>query len=165
LARVARWNGQTIGDHAFSVAQHSLIVTDIFESLNPNATRSEVMAALLHDAPEYVVGDLISPFKAALSLDYKAFELRLLDAIHARFSVGAISDDCFAAIKSADRIAAFYEATRLAGFSIDEAREFFGWPAIDPTLTESLESLSPLPANDAQKYYLARFTGIGLARN
>ncbi|MFN0217930.1 MAG: hydrolase [Hyphomicrobium sp.] len=164
LARVARWNGQTTGDYAFSVAQHSLVVTDIFELLNPDATNCEVLAALLHDAPEYVVGDLISPFKAALSLDYKAFELNLLDAIHARFSVGAISANGLAAIKSADRIVAYYEATQLAGFSIDEASEFFGRPPNPLQIAKSLVRLSPLPANEAQKRYLARFTKICATR-
>ncbi len=89
LARVARWNGQTLGDHAFSVAQHALLVTDIAAALAPAAERRWLLAALLHDAPEYVIGDLISPFKAAVGLDYKAFELRLLEAIYRRFGLPA----------------------------------------------------------------------------
>src|SRR4029078_13051198 len=87
LARLARWNGQTIGDHAFSVAEHCLLVETIAGALVPKLERSFRLAALMHDAPEYVIGDLISPFKAALSLDYKAFEARLLAAIHLRFGL------------------------------------------------------------------------------
>ena len=87
LARVARWNGQTIGDHAYSVAQHALLVEDITAASAPDWPVAWRLAALLHDAPEYVVGDLISPFKAAIGLDYKAFENRLLAAIHARFGL------------------------------------------------------------------------------
>src|SRR5947209_1526597 len=102
LARVARWNGQTKGAHAFSVAQHSLIVTDIVEALWPGFTPNELLAALLHDAPEYVVGDLISPFKAAIGLDYKAFELRLLQAIYCRFGIRELSVAATAAVKQAD---------------------------------------------------------------
>src|SRR6185295_16120931 len=118
LARVARWNGQTLGDHAFSVAQHALLVADITVALKPGCERSWLLAALLHDAPEYVIGDLISPFKAAVGLDYKAFELKLLEAIHRRFGLPpSIPDRISAAIKSADRIAAYYEATQLAGFT------------------------------------------------
>ena len=112
LARVARWNGQTTGPHAFSVAQHSLLV----EMLLPQGHDDWRLAALLHDAPEYVVGDLISPFKAALGLDYKAFENRLLGAIHVRFGLPeTLPADVGAAIKQADRIAAYWEATELAG--------------------------------------------------
>src|SRR5262247_2061227 len=87
LARVARWNGQTLGDHAYSVAQHALLVVDIAAALRPSSERHWLLAALLHDAPEYVIGDLISPFKAAVGLDYKAFELRLLKAIHLAFGL------------------------------------------------------------------------------
>src|SRR5665647_3909123 len=110
LARVARWNGQTIGAHAFSVAQHALFVEDIALARNPQWPDRWRLAALLHDAPEYVVGDLISPFKTAIGLDYKAFELRLLAAIHQRFGLpGILPTDVQAQIKAADRIAAYYE--------------------------------------------------------
>src|SRR5262245_26706180 len=115
LARVARWNGQTVGEYALTVAQHALIVEDIAGALQPDATPAFRLMALLHDAPEYVIGDLISPFKAAIGLDYKAFEKRLLRAIHARFDLpGEAPPDCATAIKAADRIAAYFEATCLA---------------------------------------------------
>src|SRR5499425_2402714 len=89
LARVARWNGQTSGDHAFSVAQHSVLVERLTGELNPRLSREVRLMALLHDAPEYVIGDLISPFKAAVGIDYKDFELRLLASIHVRFGLPA----------------------------------------------------------------------------
>ena len=109
LARVARWNGQTRGDHAFSVAQHCLLVTDITAASRSRLDRRWELAALLHDAPEYVVGDLISPFKAAVGIDYKAFELRLLAAIHIRFGLPAkLPQEITKLIKRADRVAAFY---------------------------------------------------------
>ena len=130
MARVARWNGQTVGAHAFSVAQHALIVEDIAIAAQPDwPSRNWRLAALLHDAPEYVVGDLISPFKTAIGLDYKAFELRLLAAIHARFGVPAdLPSDVQSEIKAADRIAAYFEATRLAGFN-DRGSNDLLWPA------------------------------------
>src|SRR5688572_32572502 len=125
LARVARWNGQTLGDHAFSVAQHALLVTDIAAALKPPGEPRWLLAALLHDAPEYVIGDLISPFKAAVGLDYKAFERRLLRAIHTRFGLPPEAPPAAVdAIKSADRIAAYFEATRLAGFTQEEAERY-----------------------------------------
>src|SRR5665647_2387685 len=116
LARVARWNGQTIGAHAFSVAQHALFVEDIALARNPQWPDRWRLAALLHDAPEYVVGDLISPFKTAIGLDYKALELKLQAAIHLRFGLPALVPAALAALfKKADRLSAFYEATQLAG--------------------------------------------------
>ena len=129
LARVARWNGQTIGAHAFSVAQHSLVVEDICRKLAPGWDKPKRLMALLHDAPEYVIGDMISPFKAALGLDYKAFEAKLEAAIHLRFSLPAIAPPAVkATIKRADIVCAYFEAVQLAGFSEAEAKRFFGAP-------------------------------------
>jgi 5'-deoxynucleotidase YfbR-like HD superfamily hydrolase len=161
LARVARWNGQTLGDHAFSVAQHAVVVEEITQSIAPGWRRDWRLAALLHDAPEYVIGDLISPFKAAVGIDYKAFEARLLAAIHQRFSLPvALPDDVQVAIKRADRIAAYYEATVLAGFSVQEAQRFFGAPGIDAALAARLSALSPHASGEAQAAFLARFQAL-----
>jgi len=159
LARVARWNGQTRGAHALSVAQHTLLVEEIAGDLNPEWPSAWRLAALLHDAAEYVIGDLISPFKTAIGLDYKAFEGKLLEAVHVRFGLpAALPRDVAAAIKGADRIAAYYEATQLAGFSVEEATLFFGKPAATgPMLAGKLEGLAPLPAADAQRLFLERF--------
>ncbi len=126
LARVARWNGQTIGDYAFSVAQHSLLVEHLVLRDSPGIERRWRLAALLHDAPEYVIGDLISPFKAAVGLDYKALEDRLSEAIHVRFGLPAkLPQKVRAAIKRADREAAFLEARQLAGLPPAEAKARF----------------------------------------
>jgi 5'-deoxynucleotidase YfbR-like HD superfamily hydrolase len=156
LARVARWNGQTKGDHALSVAQHCVLVTEIAGQLSPALAREEKLAALLHDAPEYVVGDMISPFKAALGLDYKDFELRLLAAIHIRFGLSAATPPKLGVfIKSCDRLAAYLEATQLAGFSTTEAEKFFGKPK-DAGLARRF-ALKPLSPNDASALYLKTF--------
>jgi 5'-deoxynucleotidase YfbR-like HD superfamily hydrolase len=162
LARVARWNGQTLGEHAFSVAQHALAVADIAAALQPAAGRRWLLAALLHDAPEYVIGDLISPFKAAVGLDYKAFEVRLLRAIHRRFGLPEeLPSAVTLHIKHADRIAAYYEATVLAGFGFDEAARYFGRPeGLPRALAEALEALAPLPTAAAQAAFLARFRDL-----
>jgi 5'-deoxynucleotidase YfbR-like HD superfamily hydrolase len=161
LARVARWNGQTYGTHAFSVAEHALVVEDIAFALNPGWGKDWRLAALLHDAPEYVIGDLISPFKAAIGFDYKAFENRLLEAIHIRFGLPAnLPTEITAAIKQADRIAAFYEATILAGFSKDEADLYFGIPDIPHELAERLSRLDPSAVGVAQQAFLARFKAL-----
>lgn len=162
LARVARWNGQTRGDHAFSVAQHCVVVEAVFSHLTPAASRAEQLAALLHDAPEYVIGDMISPFKAALGVDYKAFENRLLAAIHLRFGLPAVQRSELAdQIKQADRIAAYLEATQLAGFSVDEARRFFGNPrGLTGLAPEYSHALTPLPATKAASLYLAAFAKL-----
>lgn len=153
LARVARWNGQTTGDHAFSVAQHSLVVTDIVEHLRPDWPVKWRLTSLLHDAPEYVIGDMISPFKAALGLDYKAFEAKLESAVHLRFGLPAHPPGTVkTVIKRADLICAYFEAVQLAGFAEKEARSFFGAPPAGLNL-----SLEPLPTALAQQRFLERF--------
>jgi 5'-deoxynucleotidase YfbR-like HD superfamily hydrolase len=159
LARVARWNGQTVGDHVFSVAQHALLVEEIAIAVHPDLTRRWRLAALLHDAPEYVIGDLISPFKAAIGLDYKAFEIRLLEAIHRRFGLPpTLPERVSVAIKMADRVAAYYEATRLAGFTETEASRYFGVPrGVPEPLRRRLEALDAVPVAAAQVAFLARF--------
>ena len=162
LARVARWNGQTVGAHALSVAQHALIVEDIAVSRNGDWPTQWRLAALLHDAPEYVVGDLISPFKTAIGLDYKAFELRLLAAIHARFAIPAeLPSNVQSEIKIADRVAAYFEATRLAGFATAEARIYFGEPeGLPAPVAAALGSMEPWPASQAQAMFLKRFRDL-----
>jgi uncharacterized protein len=161
LARVARWNGQTRGVHAFSVAEHTVLVEEITHAMQPNWQRQWQLAALLHDAPEYVIGDLISPFKAAIGFDYKAFETRLLEAIHLRFGLPAhLPAEISAAIKQADQIAAYYEATVLAGFSKQEADRYFGIPTIPADLAARLSRLDPAPVTAAQKAFLLRFAEL-----
>lgn len=161
LARVARWNGQTKGAYAFSVAQHSLIVEAISHAMNPRWAKASLLAALLHDAPEYVIGDLISPFKAAVGLDYKAFEQRLLSAIHRRFEIpDPLPEGTARAIKAADHVAAYFEATVLAGFAPDEAERFFGTPKLPVVLERELRALAPLPAEQANTAFLARFAAL-----
>src|SRR5271156_6802500 len=121
LARVARWNGQTVGDHGFSVAQHSVIVEEIAVHIKPDLEPRWRLAALLHDAPEFVIGDMISPFKAALGLNYRAFEERLEAAVHIRLGLPPKTPPAIKSlIKQADRASAYLEATQLAGFTAAE---------------------------------------------
>lgn len=156
LARVARWNGQTRGDHAFSVAGHSIVVEDCLAQLKPGIAPRWRLAALLHDAPEYVVGDLISPFKAAVGLDYKTLENKLLSAIHLRFGLPAqLPEEITLLIKRADKASAYFEATQLAGFATEEALEFFGSPrGLRPM------KLELMPASVAQAAFLSRFADL-----
>jgi hypothetical protein len=154
LARVARWNGQTRGAHAFSVAQHSVLVERLVSELSPRLTREARLMALLHDAPEYVVGDLISPFKSAVGINYKALEERLQAAVHLRFALPAqVPPTLKTLFKKADHISAYYEATQLAGFDEAEARRLFGAP---PAALKT-PRLTPASTADAQAQFLARF--------
>src|SRR5215216_1265592 len=156
LARVARWNGQTVGEHIFSVAQHSLFVEAISVELEPDLQPASRLAVLLHDAAEYVLGDVISPFKAVIRDGYKAVEARLTSAIYLRFGLPAEPPAPLKRlIKRADRIAAYHEATRLAGFAREEALKFFGRP--DPMSNALGEHLDPWPIDRAQESYLERF--------
>ena len=137
LAFVARWNGQTRGDYAYSVAEHSLLVEQIFGRLNPDAPVKWRLAALLHDAPEYVIGDMISPVKSAVGPGYGLLDERLTAAVHLRFGLpSVIPAPVKKQIKQADKISAWLEATQIAGFTIDEANKFFGAP--EPVLAQSL---------------------------
>lgn len=156
LARVARWNGQTIGDESFSVAEHSVLVEELCHRLRPGWPAKWRLAALLHDAPEYVIGDMISPFKAALGYDYKSFEHRLESAINLRFGLPAnLPKTVEAHIKRADRASAFLEATQLAGFSDEEAAAIFGRPrGLTPI------KLKPLSPTAAQALFLKRFKAL-----
>ena len=159
LARVARWNGQTKGPEIFSVAQHSLLVEALFSAGEPSPSDKARLTALLHDAPEYVIGDMISPFKAAVGGDYKLVEERLKRAIHIRFGLAAEPpDDLNRLIKIADRASAYLEATALAGFSIPEARKLFGAP--DLPLRDFAAHLAPMRPAAVEARFLARFNEL-----
>jgi 5'-deoxynucleotidase YfbR-like HD superfamily hydrolase len=137
LAFVARWNGQTRGDYPYSVAEHSLLVEEIHARMQPGAPVKWRLAALLHDAPEYVIGDMISPVKAAVGPAYGELDARLSAAIHLRFGLPALlPKPVKMAIKRADRVSAWLEAVQIAGFAEAEADRFFGHP--DPALTDGL---------------------------
>ena len=158
LARVARWNGQTRGPHVFSVAQHSLLVEAVGRHLAPGCTDPEGLELLLHDAPEYVVGDIISPLKAAIGDAYRDVEMRLLDAMRRRFDLPAPSPALARLVKRADRIAAHLEAVRLAGFAPDEAELYFGRTEDLPEAVTTLAE--PWPTAEAEMRFRARFQAL-----
>ena len=160
LARVARWNGQTNGAHILSVAQHTLLVEAVMRVQSPRVDRRVRLAAMLHDAPEYVIGDMISPFKAVIGGSYKAVEKRLLSAIHIRFGLPAVlPPELESQIKAADMGAAYLEATHLAGFGETEAKRLFGR---DPKLSAAMQSdyMTPWSAGKAEKQFLTRFRSL-----
>lgn len=162
LARVARWNGQTIGDYPFSVAQHSVLVLELFRAANPGAAPEAQLQALLHDAPEYVMGDIISPFKAAMGGNYKDVENRLLSAIYLRFSLPAtMQAGIRKQVKKADQEAAFFEATHLAGFDPAEAGKLFGAPAQPAFDVEAFDRLiRPWPTQQAHVRFIETFEAV-----
>lgn len=159
LARVARWNGQTVGAHIYSVAQHSLLVERVASALDPAIGRTERLFMLLHDAPEYVIGDMISPFKAVIGDAYRTVEDRILGAILLRFSLPPAPSPALRRLcKEADRAAAFFESVKLAGFTRSEAERIFGRPAIPPQ--PFMDELAPTPIEETQARFLARFRAI-----
>jgi 5'-deoxynucleotidase YfbR-like HD superfamily hydrolase len=159
LARVARWNGQTRGPHIFSVAQHSVLVEHLAIALDAEVSPTARLVVLLHDAPEYVIGDIISPFKTVIGDAYKQVEARLLSAIHLRFSLPPRSTPALARLtKAADRAAAFMEATHLAGFAYAEAERFFGRPEVSLRELETL--IAPMPSDKAEDLFITRFRAI-----
>src|SRR5829696_768834 len=149
LARVARWNGQTVGQHIFSVAQHSLLIEAFSGELQPELPAASRLTVLLHDAAEYVLGDVFSPFKAVIGDGYTAVEARLSSAIYLRLGLPAEPSASLKRImKRSDRLAAFDEATRLAGFAQEEALRFFGQPDVNLAALE--EHLTPWPIHSAE---------------
>lgn len=159
LARVARWNGQTRGPHIFSVAQHSVLVEHLAIAMDRDLPPAARLVVLLHDAPEYVIGDIISPFKTVIGDAYKQVEARLLAAIHLRFSLPAKPGAALQKLtKAADRAAAFLEATHLAGFAYAEAEKFFGRPELALRELESL--IAPMPSDRAEDLFITRFRAI-----
>jgi 5'-deoxynucleotidase YfbR-like HD superfamily hydrolase len=157
LSRVARWNGQTDGCWPYSVAEHSMLVEKLIHRLYPDLSLKWRLAALLHDAAEYVIGDMITPFKAIIGPDYKSVEKRLEEAVHVRFGLPAtLPSDIVKKIKRADKIAAYIEATQLAGFSLTEANKIFGKPKAGLDLV-----IEPIPPNDSKQAYLKRFCILG----
>jgi 5'-deoxynucleotidase YfbR-like HD superfamily hydrolase len=156
LSRVARWNGQTQGDQPYSVAEHSLLVDRLVIKLKESTPIKWRLAALLHDAAEYVIGDMISPFKAVIGVEYQSVESRLQRAIHVRFGLPAeLPADIKRLIKRADRISAYLEATQLAGFSEAEARRIFGRSKVDTGIR-----LAPCSPDEAKHQYLERFSQL-----
>ncbi len=155
LAFVARWNGQTRGDWPYSVAEHSLLVDDLFHEMNPKSPARWRLAALLHDAPEYVIGDMISPVKSAVGPGYKAMDMRLTAAVHQRFGLPpVIPMTVKQRIKRADRISAWAEAVRIAGFTKAEANRLFGAPRHKPAEAIRIDLRPPSVVKDA---FLDRF--------
>lgn len=158
LAFVARWNGQTMGDFAYSVAEHSLLVEQIFTAMNPKAPVKWQLAALLHDAPEYVIGDMISPVKAAVGPGYETLDDRLMAAIHIRFGLPAqVPVQIKKQIKKADKISAWLEAVQIAGFTIAEADKFFGKP--DPNIARTAE-IQLRPPLEVRQDFTARHADL-----
>jgi uncharacterized protein len=159
LGRVVRWSGQKQSPHIFSVAQHSLLVEKIAAALHPDISRAERLFMLLHDAPEYVIGDMISPFKAVIGEAYKSVENRILGAILLRYSLPATPSQAVLKLsKQADRTAAFFEAISLAGFTRVEAERIFGRPVI--AAKSFIDEIAPAPIETAQEMFLARFREI-----
>ena len=157
LARVARWNGQTRGPYPFSVAQHSLVVEEIALRWEPTLSPADRLAVLLHDAAEYVIGDMISPFKAVIGPTYKDVEKRLAAAVHLRFGLApAMRDDLARLAKRADLVSAYFEAIELAGFTVAEATKIFGRPkGFGPSY-----GLDPWPAELVQERFIAQFRAL-----
>ena len=156
LSFVARWNGQTKGNYAYSVAEHSLLVEKIFTYLYPKTSIQWKLAALLHDAPEYVIGDMISPVKAAIGPSYSELEVKLIEAIHIRFGLPAsVPPKIKLQIKKADKISAWMEATLIAGFKISEANKFFTSPPKNFNFSTELKLRQPIAVRNE---FIKRFS-------
>ena len=137
---------------------------ELFRTQTPDCTPASQLQCLLHDAPEYVMGDIISPFKAAMGGNYKDVENRLLSAVYLRFSLPAAMPAAVAKlVKKADREAAFFEAIHLAGFENSEARKFFGEPTQPAFDVDAFDRLiRPWPTREAHDRFVAAFEAISV---
>jgi len=64
LSKLSRYNGHTITDHGYSVAQHSVWVATAMTHFDNHAIADDAFkAALLHDAHEAYTGDIVKPLK------------------------------------------------------------------------------------------------------
>ena len=157
LSRVTRWNGQTTGKYPYSVAQHSILVEELFNIQYPDLDKKWNLAALLHDAPEYVIGDLITPFKYALNNSYRFVEDNLMKAIYLRFGVPALLPRHIESkIKKIDKSLAWFESVDLGGYNEEEASQIIK----KPNLNSKRQIIVALSANDVQKKFLKRFQEI-----
>ena len=158
LSFLARWNGQTIGDYPFSVAQHSLLVENIFSSQFPKMDNQSKLFALLHDSAEYVISDMISPLKDHLGMTYETLDEKLTMAICIRFNIPTTKIKIIKKqVKLADRMAAWLEAIQLAGFSKKEADKLFG----KQVSVEGFENyLSPATPFFVRKKFVNRFNEL-----
>ena len=153
ISRVARWNGQTLGEYPLSVAQHSVIVAELLKSYNENIEIKWQLAALLHDAAEYIISDMITPLKSFLGEEYIQLEEKIQSAINIRFSLpGEIPKKIYKLIKNCDRQTAFIEAIQLAGFTLKEAKKTLKMPKLIPDY-----KIIPISANKAEKLFLKKF--------
>jgi hypothetical protein len=104
-----------------------------------------------------MAGQLVGQTAAMTALLTAAID----DEIQARRKLEAETEKgSEAEIKAADRIAAFHEATCLAGFSKDEAITYFGEPppASSPRGLDHL--VTPWPTATAQAQFIARFEAL-----
>ena len=155
LSFLARWNGQTVGDYPFSVAQHSLLVENIFSMQFPDMDNPSKLFALLHDSAEYVIGDMISPLKLHLGINYEELDEKLTRAICIRFNISTKKIKIIKRrVKLADKKAAWLEAIHLAGFSKQEADRIFGK---HEEINGYEDSLLPKPPFFVRKKFVNRF--------
>ena len=153
ISRVARWNGQTSGEYPLSVAQHSVIVAELLKSYHENIEIKWQLAALLHDAAEYIISDMITPLKSFLGEEYIQLEEKIQSAINIRFSLpGEIPKKIYKLIKNCDRQTAFIEAIQLAGFTLKDAKKTLKMPKLIPDY-----KIIPISAIKAEKLFLKKF--------
>lgn len=141
LSHICRFGGHTQG--FYSVAQHSLIVA-------AHVPPEEALTALLHDATEAYVGDMVRPLKRAIPA-YKVIEDRIWEAIRERFNLGPIT----AAIKEADERALQTERRDLMIPSP------FPWSK-DEQRAEPFPGYIPFrTSREARERFLERFAELG----
>jgi hypothetical protein len=136
----------------YSVAQHSVIVSELVEQRGGDA--HEAFAALMHDATEAYLGDMPHPLKhrSPLGAAFKEAEDRLDQAIRDRFAI----KPGVPAIKLVDRALL---ATERRAFSA----ETWHWPELDGVEPLDLE-LTAWPPDEAAEAFARRYAELDARR-
>jgi hypothetical protein len=160
LARIPRFNGHTLGDWPWNVAQHSLLVEQLMPAQTDAAGR---LVALLHDAHEAYIGDLITPVKQAMdalpvrsrdpflpALAFFALTTKLDEVIWTAFGLSP-SVNLLNRVKTADLLALVVEKEQLMA----PARR--DWDLL-PKPPDPMPTLRPAhPPTRAAEIFLDRF--------
>lgn len=81
LSLMCRYNGHIQGHVAYSVAQHCVLVSN---HCNPE----DALYGLLHDASEFAMADIVSPFKRSPQMEnYRYYENQLQSMVYRKFGL------------------------------------------------------------------------------
>ena len=137
LSLINRFNGHTC--RPYSVAEHSLLVCELVEQAGHGVHAQ--LAALMHDAHEYVVGDVATPLKPYLTGWY-GLEHAWAESLRTCMGLRAVPPKEFAAIKRADLIALATEKRDLLPKPTASSQPWLCLDGVEPSHRHNLMALN-----------------------